>query len=74
MAFSRAAETRHIKPQAQPRSPFQYRTRNEDGARAASFGALPLAAIGAAFAPPLETPTSAGRSTRSPIMKPACTT
>ena len=29
---------------------------------------------GAALAPPLETPTSAGRSTRSPIMKPACTT
>src|SRR5690242_14084915 len=34
--------------------------------QAASLGSLPLA--GAALAPPLDTPTSAGRSTRSPIM------
>ena len=40
-------------------------------AYAALFGSL---LAGAAFAPPLETATSAGRSTRSPIMKPACTT
>jgi hypothetical protein len=35
---------------------------------------LVTSAAGAAFAPPLDTATSAGRSTRSPIMKPACTT
>jgi len=34
--------------------------------QAALFGSLPLAGVG--FAPPLETATSAGRSTRSPIM------
>ena len=36
--------------------------------QAALLGSLPLAAAGAALAPPLETPTSAGRSTRSPIV------
>ena len=30
--------------------------------------------LGAAFGPPLETPTIAGRSTRSPIVQPLCTT
>ena len=33
----------------------------------AALGSLPLAAV-PAFAPPLETATSAGRNTRSPIM------
>jgi hypothetical protein len=36
--------------------------------QAALLGSLPFAAAAAAFAPPFETPTSAGRSTRSPIV------
>ena len=58
---------------ALPRRARRHPAARLDGMRscrdqAALFGSLPLAAAGAALAPPLETPTSAGRSTRSPIM------
>jgi DNA alkylation damage repair protein AlkB len=63
-------------PPASGRKDQSNASARDEGERV-SVGYSPLDAgscLGAAFGPPLETPTMAGRRTRSPIVQPLCTT